>query len=173
MPKDAGSQIYVGTYAKYNEGCIAGQWLDLATYSTKDLFFEKCQELHKDECDPELMFQNWEGIPKGLIGESFVKDELWDWLELDDHEKELLEVYQEYIDDSCDIDRARDAFMGKGYRDEADWAVEWLEQTGGLDGVPPHLINYIDYEAYARDARLAGDVCFVRHDGDLWVFSNH
>jgi antirestriction protein len=37
---------------------------------------------------------------------------------------------------------------------------------------PEHLRNYKDYEAYARDARLGGDVSFVEHDGDVWVFFN-
>jgi antirestriction protein len=63
--------------------------------------------------------------------------------------------------------------MGKGYSNEEDWAAEWLEETGGLEGVPAHLANYIDFEAYARDARLGGDVVFVRHDGELWVFNNN
>ena len=27
-------RIYVGTYAKYNAGSIAGQWLDLEDYAT-------------------------------------------------------------------------------------------------------------------------------------------
>ena len=29
-------QIYVGTYAKYNNGSIFGEWVDLEIYDTKD-----------------------------------------------------------------------------------------------------------------------------------------
>jgi len=30
--------VYVGTYAKYNQGSIAGAWLNLEDYSDKDTF---------------------------------------------------------------------------------------------------------------------------------------
>jgi antirestriction protein len=164
-------RVYVGTYAKYNNGSITGAWLDLEDYSDRDAFLEACKELHKDEADPELMFQDFEGFPRGYYSESEISAELWDWLDLDEDDRELLAVYQDGVDESGDIERARDAFMGKA-DSEADWAAQWLEDTGGLEGVPEHLQNYIDYEASARDARLGGDVVFVRKDGDLWVFSN-
>lgn len=165
------ARIYVGTYAKYNAGSIAGAWLSLEGHD-KESFLEACKELHKDEADPELMFQDFEGFPKALYSESHIDDRIFDWLELDEDDRELLEVYQNEIDSDADIEKAREAFMGK-HNSESDWAAQWLEETGGLEGVPEHLQNYIDFEAYARDARLGGDVSFVRHDGDLWVFSNH
>jgi len=50
------SKVYVGTYHKYNNGSIDGDWLDLSEYSNKQDFLEACAELHQDENDPELMF---------------------------------------------------------------------------------------------------------------------
>jgi antirestriction protein len=162
------ARIYVGTYKKYNEGSIKGTWLDLEDYSDKDAFLTACAELHKDEEDPELMFQDYEDFPKAYYNESSVPDELFDFLELDKDDQELLSVYLEHVDGSADISTARDAFMGHADT-MADWAASWLEDTGSLEGVPEHLANYIDFEAYARDA----DVIFVRHDNQLWVFHNH
>lgn len=172
MTKGTTPRLYVGTYAKYNNGSIKGAWLDLEDYADRDAFLEACAELHKDEADPEFMFQDFEGFPRSLYNESSVSDELFAWLELDEDDRELLAVYIDNVDSSGDIDNARDAFMGKADT-EADWAAQWLEDTGGLEGVPEHLKNYIDYEAYARDARLGGDVVFVRHEGELWIFSNN
>lgn len=169
---DTRARVYVGTYAKYNAGNLTGAWLDLEDYADADAFVAACYELHKDEDDPELMFQDYEGFPAAYYGESHIKPELWAWLDLDEDDRELLAVYQEHVRDDADIDEAREHFMGNGYRDEADWAAEWLEESGGLEGVPKHLANYIDFEAYARDARLGGDVVFVMHGGCLWVFSN-
>jgi antirestriction protein len=167
------ARIYVGTYAKYNSGSIQGAWLDLEDYSDKEAFLEACKELHKDESDPELMFQDFEGFPRSFYSESSVSDELFAYLELDEDDRKLLDVYREGVRDDGTIEQARDAFMGSGYSNESDWAAQWLEETGGLEGVPKHLENYIDFESYARDARLGGDVVFVRVDGDLWVFSNN
>src|SRR5215831_4885887 len=140
-------RIYVGTYAKYNNGSIKGQWLELEDYSDKDAFLQACRELHKDEADPEFMFQDFEGFPRALYSESSVSDQLWDWIALDDDDRELLAVYQEHVDGDTDIETAREAFAGK-FDSEADWAEQFLEDTGGLEGVPQHLRNYIDFEAY-------------------------
>lgn len=165
-------RIYVGTYAKYNSGSIAGAWLDLEDYSDKDSFLEACAKVHADEEDPEYMFQDFEGFPKSYYSESSIPEELWDWLDLDDSDREMVEAYREGVEADADTDHIRDQFAGRGYDTEADWAAEWLEDTGGLEGVPDHLRNYIDYEAYARDARLGGDMVFVRHAGELFVFHN-
>lgn len=50
--------VYVGTYHKYNCGSIAGKWLDLTEFDDEQDFFAACSELHADEEDPELMFQD-------------------------------------------------------------------------------------------------------------------
>lgn len=164
------ARLYVGTYAKYNAGSIGGAWLDLEDYSDKDEFLAACAELHKDEPDPELMFQDYEGIPKAFYGESYADPRIWEWLELDEHDRELWEVYLDNIDDKADFDTAQENFAGKADT-EADFAEEWLEETGGLEAVPENLRYYIDFAAYARD--MHGDFNFVRVDGgDLWVFYN-
>lgn len=171
------ARLYVGTYAKYNSGSIAGEWLDLEDFTGRDSFLAACREVHQDEADPELMFQDYEGFPRAWYSESSAPpNALWEWLGLSDDDKELLDIYQAHVNDSggepATIEAAREAFAGKA-NSEADWAAQFLEDTGGLDGVPAHLQHYIDYEAYARDAQYGGDVTFVRHDGDVWVFHNH
>ena len=64
------ARVYVGTYNKYNNGSLFGKWLDLSDYSDKDEFLEVCRELHKDDQDPEFMFQDYENIPEAFISES-------------------------------------------------------------------------------------------------------
>ena len=54
------ARIYVSTYVKYNENSIFGKWLDLSDYSDSEEFYDACRELHSDEEDLELMFQDWE-----------------------------------------------------------------------------------------------------------------
>lgn len=165
-------RVYVGTYAKYNEGwsSIAGEWLSLEDYSDKEAFLTACKACHSDEADPEFMFQDHEGIPAAFISESHIDEALWDWLELDDDGKDLLAAFQGAIDHAGTIDEARDAFLGRA-NTEADFAEQWLEETGGLEGIPEHLRGYFDYAAYGRDMRLGGEVYFVRFKGELWAFS--
>ena len=166
------ARIYVGTYAKYNAGSIKGAWLDLDDYADRDAFMEAAKALHADESDPELMFQDFEGFPRAYYGESHIKPELWAWLELDESDCEIVEAYHAGVEEDADIDRAREAYMGTA-ENESDWAYEYLNDTGLLGDIPEWARNYFDFEAYARDARLGGDVVFVRHNGELFVFSNH
>lgn len=71
------ASVYVGTYGKYNSGSIAGKWLKLSKYESKNEFLQVCKKLHKDESDPEFMFQDYEDVPESMIGESFISDEIW------------------------------------------------------------------------------------------------
>lgn len=72
-----GARVYVGTYHKYNSGSIEGAWLSLSDYANRDEFYAACRKLHKDEADPEFMFQDWEGVPSWMIGESHIDAEVW------------------------------------------------------------------------------------------------
>lgn len=69
--------VYCGTYHKYNCGSIDGAWLRLADYPTKTDFMTACRKVHKDELDPEFMFQDRENIPSSLISESYIDDSIW------------------------------------------------------------------------------------------------
>lgn len=164
--------IYVGTYAKYNAGSLFGKHLDPEDYVGKDEFLYACRELHKDEEDPELMFQDWEEIPSGMISESHVSGELWDWLDLDEDDRELLKVYQEDVNSSGDIEEARDSFAGK-YNSKADWAESFVDDCDLLEDMPAQLRGYFDFKAYARDAEVGGSMSFVQHEGYVWAFRNN
>lgn len=165
-------RVYVGTYAKYNNGSIGGAWIDLEECGDAGTFLEKCAELHADESDPELMFQDFEGFPRSFYGESHIDPAVFDWLDLDDDDRELLAVYQDNVDSTGDIENARVAFTGK-YDSEADWAAQYWDDCGMLSQVPDFAQQYIDFESYARDCRLGGDVTFVHHNGDVWAFNNN
>ena len=163
------SRVYVGTYARYNNGSIKGAWLNLADYADKDAFYAACAELHKDEHDPEFMFQDHENIPNGMISESSVEDAFWEWLALGDGDRELVAVYREHVDASGSIEDAQDSYQGT-FDSEEDWAERYIEDTGLLKEVPESLRCYIDYEKYARDAGYNG-TSLVRHEGKVWVFN--
>jgi len=165
------SKVYVGTYKKYNNGSIQGDWLDLEDYADMAEFYEACRELHSDEDDPELMFQDWEDIPSRYITESGLGKDLWDWLKLSPQEREIASTYLEEVDQDADLEVALEAFDGE-HDSEVDWAMDFWDQTGMLNEVPEFAKNYIDYEQFARDARLGGDINFVRKGHRVRAFRN-
>ncbi|MEO5867232.1 MAG: antirestriction protein ArdA [Sphingomonas sp.] len=63
----------------------------------------------------------------------------------------------------------------RGQSDEtmlADYAESFIDDTGGLEGCPDHLRNYIDFEAMGRDFRLGGDVDLATIDGTRFIVTN-
>lgn len=155
-------RVYVGTYAKYNDGNLFGKWFDLEDYTDLDEFYEACADLHADEEDPELMFQDWEGIPDGMVSECSVDPKCWS----------LIEAYDEFGEErvgaycACFGEWSASDFEAR-YRGEfsswEDMAEALLEETGQLDEIPESLRYYFDYEKYARDIRFSGDM--VEHNG--------
>lgn len=161
-------RIYVGTYAKYNDGNLFGKWFDLEDYTDRDDFYKACAELHADEEDPEFMFQDWEGILSNMIDESYVSPECWS----------LLDAYEKYDEDAvnayCDcFGEWNERDFNECYRGRYDsWehmAEELLEEIGELNRIQENLRYYFDYEKYANDLRISGD--FTEQDGHY--FWNH
>jgi antirestriction protein len=163
------SKIYVGTYRKYNEGSLKGDWLDLTDYDSKAEFMEACAKLHSDESDPELMFQDWEDIPDRFIGESHIDEKTWEWLELSEDEREIVALYIAEIDFNVAIETALECYEGE-HESAEDWARDFWEHTGMVNEIPEQLQNYIDYEQFARDCRLGGDMVFVEKGHSVRAF---
>lgn len=166
------SKIYVGTYHKYNNGSIKGDWLDLEDYADIDEFDEACRELHSDEDDPELMFQDWEDIPASFITESSLDERVWDWIELDEADRQTVSLYLDEIDHKGKIEIALERYEGE-YDSEKDWAWSTWEETGMNAQLPKFAKDHIDYESYARDCRLGGDITFVHKAGMVKAFRNN
>lgn len=161
-------RIYVSTYSKYNNGSLAGAWLSLEGHD-KESFYDACRELHKDETDPEFMFQDFEGFPREFYGESGCANEIWAWLELDEEERELLSLYCDAIGcEGLTIDDARDAFSGTA-ESEADFAENIAEECGDI---PKNLPSWIciDWQR-SWDCGLQYDyVTAESEDGALYFF---
>ena len=166
-----GPALYVGTYAKYNAGSIAGQWLQLEDYSSPEDFMAACAEIHADEGDPEFMFQDFEGFPRCWYSECGAPPEIiWEWLELDDDERNAFALYADNIGDGADIDGFRDAYCGE-WDSEAAFAESTAEECGAIPrGCPSWIV--IDWEAtWNRNLRF--DYISERDaDGQLHIFRN-
>lgn len=166
------SKVYVGTYKKYNEGSLDGDWFDLTDYRNKEDFIQACCDYHEDEEDPELMFQDWEDIPADFIGESHIDEKVWEWLELSDEEQKTVSIYMDEVDRNAPFQEALDCYEGE-FDSEKDWAMDFWQHTGMLDEVPEQVQSYIDYGKFARDAQLGGDMTFVRRGHRVRAFRNH
>lgn len=150
--------LYVGTYGKYNDGSIAGAWLNLDDYEDADGFMKACKKLHKDELDPEYMFQDFEGFPKEFYSESMSFSELeklYDYVKLDDDDKEIVDEYIDatgYSFNDFDVDDVKEKLYcildgwGSNEKNIGEYVVD-----NGLVEVPYHLESHIDYESLGSE----------------------
>ena len=156
-------RIYVSTYAKYNDGSLEGEWVDLTDFDTYEDFVDYCSELHKDENDPEFMVQDFENFPKKWYHESGLPSEdefnkINEYYLMSDIEKS---AYEAFIDctDNEDIDDFHEAYQGQ-FESASDFAYDLVDSLG-WDGIGSNAIDmYFDYDAFGRD------LMFDYHIGD-------
>jgi len=170
MSNDITPSIYVGTYAKYNNGSIYGKWLNPTDYDSRSDFYAACFELHADESDPELMFQDWENFPNGnaAINESGFLE--WDFIEgfkkaQENHQAAAYVAFVEWSFNT-DFDAFTDCYYGEAESEEA-FTETYLHDTGALSEVPDWVKGAIDFEYLSRDL-FSSD--FTLQDG--FVFRN-
>jgi len=176
------SKIYVGTYGMYNSGSLFGKWFDLSDYNDSEEFVKDCFEYHRNEFLPELMFQDWEGIPDFLISECSLHEEAFKYFEavseMDDDRAEAFQLYCSNIIswpvNGNDINETLEGFneayqgyYGGAMKDpKTEFTYQYVEDTGMLAGVPEHLEIYFDYEAFGRDLFLEG---YSEYDGHVFL----
>lgn len=163
----ADAAVYVGTYGKYNGGSIYGKWVHLAEFDCKEDFYDYCRELHKDEKDPEFMFQDWEGMPSGFIDEAFLSEQFFELKkaaeDLCGEQAEAFLVFCERNSVETDAWRLRkdfdECYIGK-YDSEEDFAHEIANDCYEM---PSWADIYFDYERFARDLFMC----------DYWMEDGH
>ena len=159
-------RVYVGTYAKYNNGSIKGAWLDLDDYDDISDFISACRNLHSDEYDPEFMIQASEGLPDRIASREYVTQQMIDYAKLNDHDRDLLGAYIEYSgNDVATIDDAQNHFCGcyDSFSELVDDRVELLLLE--YEGFPEYLI---DRDQIEYDLKCEGG--FHNYNGRIYFF---
>lgn len=162
-------KVYVGTYAKYNAGSLYGKWLSLEDFDSKEEFLREAVSIHDNEADPELMFQDYENIPNQLIGESWISENLWRLMRLEEEEKEPFMIYVDNI--GCDLDDFdkvyedfQESYSGNWNENWSDPRLKYAENLfDEIFEVPENIQLYIDYEKFSNDLFLS----------DYWEVDGH
>lgn len=152
---DGTPKIYVGTYAKYNDGSIDGKWVDLTAFDTYDEFVDYCRSLHKDEKDPEFMVQDFENYPKKWYHEGGLPteeefDKIVEFYQMDDSRKEAYEAFVNYTGDD-DIEKFQESYECE-YTSDSDFGYYLIDEFG-FEGIQ-NLDYYFDYDAFGRDLMM-------------------
>lgn len=133
-----------------------------------------CRVCHRKGTVPsaeEYAVHDYDGVP-GSWGEHPDLEKLVEFARLYEEHGEAFALFVDDEGGEVDEERFLDRYQGT-HDTEAAWAEQFLEDTGGLSEIPENLRYYFDFDAYARDARLNGDVTFIRGSEGLHVFWNH
>jgi antirestriction protein len=170
--RDSQIRIYAACLAAYNNGTLHGAWIN-ANQEPEDIRAEIDKMLSES---PELGAEEW-GIfdYEGFCGVSISEYESLNTVSalarfVDEYGKLGAELYAY----AGDIDEAKQ-IMEEQYLGEwdsiRDWATDLLEQSGQLESIPEHLRYYFDYESYARDCELSGEIFTIEIGRKVHVFS--
>ena len=167
-------RIYVACLAAYNGGRLHGEWID-ADQSADDIQ-EAIKRMLSGSPEPgaeEWAIHDHESFQGIAIGESASVENVVAIAELlREHESAGAIAYRHFND----LDDARKALTENYYGEWsslADWAEDYLQDTGGLENVPESLRSYIDFARWERDLEMSGDIFSVEVDRKVHVFSNH
>ena len=175
-------KLYVGTYGKYNNGSIDGEWLDLNDFESIDEFYEKCHEIHQDENDPEFMFQDYEADEEwesNFYSECSISPVYWELQELkNEYGEDYFNIYMQYMDENSieftkdNLKDTSDRFLGL-YQTREDFVESSIENDIGK--IPNYIRNYIDLSKMANDWELC-DYSFLETNQywrDYWGCNKH
>ena len=176
--KDSPS-IYLADLAAYNSGRLHGEWVELDGDADHNL--EQIQEtiarvlrsspvadaeewaIHDYQGFGDLKLGEYEDLEKVAKVAALINEHGAVFAGLVSHFGGT-----QYLDDA--VQSMEESYQGTHDSLEA-WAEQYLEDTGALSEVPESLRNYIDFEAWARDAELGGDIFTVTDsEGALHIF---
>lgn len=155
-------KLYVGTFRKYNEGSVFGDWITLTEFDNLKDFYNECRALHKDEEDPEFMFQDWEvntSILKPFIRESWIDKDIFKYIKYLEEADNSLEVYEafddlepfDFIKNEADfldhIRRCDELLIGEYER----WEDFVYEEAQRMVGGREDLIHFLGLDKVGRE----------------------
>ena len=174
--------IFVSVLADYNAGRSHGAWIpcdqgeDTALDAIRNLMATSPTLRQEGRESGEWAIHDAEGFDGVWIGEHAQIDELCALAEAIEEHGPVFAAFYDYAASGSTVadclEQFQEAYQGTFDTLEA-WAEEWAEETGLLDQVPEPLRYYFDFERYARDCEINGDIFSVRVDGGLAVFTHY
>lgn len=166
-------RIYVASLSDYNNGILHGTWIDLSGKSVEDVE-EEIKEMLKASKDPyaeEWSIHDFESMPD--LGENpDLKTVVEMAMAVEEHGEPFLAYVKYQGLDSISVENFKETYQGE-HDSVEDYAEQLLDDTGGLQAIPENLRYYFDYEKYARDLELGGDIYTIDSPSGVYVFLNY
>ena len=169
-------RIYIASLADYNAGRLHGKWID-CDKDVEDIRQEIADMLaaSNEMIAEEYAIHDYENFGPVHLHEYEDIERVAEIARLIGEHRGLIAHVVEHCGGLDQLDEAKrlieDEYAGE-WKSLAEWAEDFLEETGQLENVPKILRFYFDFEKYADDCQLSGDVFTVEVDGAIHVFWN-
>ncbi|MFC1609827.1 antirestriction protein ArdA [Myxococcota bacterium] len=162
-------RVYAACLASYAAGILHGRWIS-ADQEPEDIQAEIHQMLAES---PEPGAEEWafhdnQSLP-GLGEFEAVETVAKMGRLVTEHGYDLVAGVMGHLGDVDEVELALSEHYQGEWKSLSDWACDWFEQTGELQSLPESLAPYFDYDAWARDAELNGDVLVVDAGGSVHI----
>ena len=167
------AKIYVADLADYNAGRLNGKWIDLGELSSVEDLQSEINEHVLSPGHEEWAIHDYEGFGDIRISEYEDLGTLLDLSEaIEDHGDPFVAWISEVVGDIgyfADVADAVDQFVDRyvGPMTLEDYAYEYAEEVLGLKDT---ALDYFNYEKFANDLSMSGDMTEVYYNGVDYVF---
>lgn len=172
-------RIYVADLAAYNAGKLHGAWIDANQDSSE--IFQAINEMLKKSPErgaEEYAIHDFEGFGNYSLSEyESIETVSKLALAIEEHGELVADVISHVGFTGSEMVEEGVSYLEENYSGEydslEDYAQQYLEDTGALNEVPESLRYYFDFEKYARDLEISGDVFTIEKNGKVHVFYNN
>jgi antirestriction protein len=169
-------RIYVASLSDYNAGRLVGAWVAAVDADEVHEAIAKMLKSSREPFPEEVALHDHEGFGSYEVHEY---DSIPLVCAIGAAIAEHGPVFADYLghvgppSDADHVARLVERFA-ESYQGEWDslstWAESFLEDTGALKDVPESLRNYIDFDQWADDAEVNGDILAIEAGGNVHVF---
>lgn len=166
-------RVYIACLAAHNEGKLHGEWVDAVDVDEMQDAVARVLSTSPVPGAEEYAIHDTDNFQGVDIGEH---EPLPDVAAKGAFLAKHGELGAKVLADENDLERATKALEERycgAFQSLEDWAENFLDDQGLFGRVDETLKMYFDFEKYARDAELSGDIYSVEtRDGMVHVFHN-
>jgi antirestriction protein len=173
-------RIYVSSLSDYNAGVLHGRWIDAIQPSEnvreeiKEMLAESKQEIAEDFAIHDT--EGFGSIPISEYDDIENVCKIAEYISNSEYSTDLISAVYNHLG-TCTIENVIDFLTDNYagcYESLYDYAYEYCENCDYLNSVPKQFRYYIDFEKYAKDLEIGGDIFTIEtRYNEIHVFYNN
>lgn len=162
-------RIYVADLADYNAGILRGIWIEITEETTKDSLLDKFYLMLREKGHEEWAIHDYENLPSYLGEYPDLDDLITVAHAIIEHSYKLVSAFLNVFGVD-QLHSLEDRFRGF-YDSVEDYARELVDDCYNLEKMMGNLAYYFDYQSFAHDLELNGEIYSIEiENGQVAIF---